>query len=274
MEKTLADKLMELKKLHEAGILTKEELETEKQKILNSGMPTENTQQEASSQDTSSAAPSPSSHAPKNNNTGLWIGIGVALLVAVVCIIAFSGNKKKNAYVYDDSAYEDSTYVDYDYEDYADENAYSYSNEIIEDEIDDIDEWAGSYVISGCAYRLFDSQAILTLTVIEKRKYYDGIMKLMLGLDDGNGQFDGFDGIMQANVKAKLQGEQMVVIMDNYVIQEIGNYGEWFESLQSGHQIFRITNSYGEYSVDALGEMETFFGNYACENKITKVYPL
>ena len=137
MEKTLADKLMELKKLHEAGILTKEELETEKQKILNSGVPTENAQQEASSQDTSSATPSPSSPAPKNNNTGLWIGIGVALLVAVVCIIAFSGNKKKNSYEYDDSTYEDSVYVSYDYEDYSDEVQDSYADKVIIDGLND-----------------------------------------------------------------------------------------------------------------------------------------
>ena len=34
MEQSAIDKLMELKRLYEAGILTKEELEAEKQKVL------------------------------------------------------------------------------------------------------------------------------------------------------------------------------------------------------------------------------------------------
>ena len=38
MEKSQIDKLMELKQLYESGVLSKEEMEVEKQKILNNGL--------------------------------------------------------------------------------------------------------------------------------------------------------------------------------------------------------------------------------------------
>lgn len=266
MEQSVTDKLMELKRLYEAGILTKEELEDEKRKVLGNAEGTQHN--EIVVQESVSASLPPTE---KDNKKGLWIGIGFVVLVlfAIICVVV-SNNKNTT----DDYDYYDDTVTDCvsDDEDWEDTDTYEESIDTddkgivavldIDDDDDlyEIDEWVGTYVIRGEIYRLSSSMAILTLKKTERKSYYTGTLCLMLGDDMGDGKFDSWHGKMTANVKAKLQNKQMVVVLEDFTIGE-GYYKDWFDSFKQGQQIFCITNSYGTYSVRALEEMEIFFDN-------------
>ena len=109
MEQSAIDKLMELKKLYEAGILTKEELETEKQKILHQeDMQLTNT---AVSETTNSSTSS-------NSKILIWLGIlgGLILLfvIIIICMNSFRADSSYSDSVSDDYYYENSSYNDYD----------------------------------------------------------------------------------------------------------------------------------------------------------------
>lgn len=94
MEQSVIDKLMELKTLYEAGILTKEELEAEKQKVLGNEIAEETPQKqhEAVVQKTASASANPEE---KRRNKGLWSGIGMSVLVLIIIIYVVVSNKKE-----------------------------------------------------------------------------------------------------------------------------------------------------------------------------------
>ena len=82
--------LMELKKLYEAGILTKEEMEAEKAKILQSE------KQRNTTEESISGKKQPSLSMPtESNNKWLWIG-GAAIILLVVIFLAVSNNKKED----------------------------------------------------------------------------------------------------------------------------------------------------------------------------------
>ena len=86
MAKTNIDKLMELKQLYEQGILTKEEMETEKQKILGS---VSNAPKSESSQTIERQPPIKMKESTKNsfaNNKGYILG-GIAFLLVIVGIL-------------------------------------------------------------------------------------------------------------------------------------------------------------------------------------------
>lgn len=277
MEQSVTDKLMELKRLYEAGILTKEELEDEKRKVLGNAEGTQHN--EIVVQESVSASLPPTE---KDNKKGLWIGIGVVVLVlfAIICVVV-SNNKDTT----DDYDYYDDTVTDCvsDDEDWEDTDTYEESVDTddkgiaavldIDDDDDlyEIDEWVGTYVITGCIYRLCDSKAILRLERTDRDSYYTGTMSLMLGSEDEDlGRFDAYGGGMYANIKAKKQGDQIVVILDDFTIQS-GDYEDHLtHGLRQGQQIFYITQSYGSYSVQAVNKMENIFDGYGCDNEIYK----
>lgn len=267
MAQSVIDKLMELKKLYEAGILTKEELEEEKQKVLGK---TEDAQlNEIVVQESVSV---PSTTTEKDNKKGLWIGLGTAVLVLIVIICVIVSNNKNTVddYVYD-NVVTDTTSCVYIYEESLD----AYDDgiaEVIDIEDDDnlyeIDEWVGTYAIRGC-YRLCDSEAILRLKRTDGDSYYIGTMFLMLGSEESDGKFNDYQVTMYANVYAKQQGDQLVVVLDDFTMgDEV--FQDLFGSFRQGQQIFCITNSYGNYSVRPLEEMKNFFDGQGCDNKIYK----
>jgi hypothetical protein len=92
MAKSNIDKLMELKKLYEEGILTKEEMEAEKAKILNaSASSDESTIKETPSVDTSESSNS-IDKGNSHNKKVIW-GAAAVIVVAIVSVIGFFLNK-------------------------------------------------------------------------------------------------------------------------------------------------------------------------------------
>ncbi|MCH5175566.1 MAG: hypothetical protein J1F40_06745 [Prevotellaceae bacterium] len=266
MAQSVTDKLLELKRLYEAGILTKEELEEEKQKILGEDA----RRNEIVVQKSVSA---PSTTTEKDSKKGLWISIGIAVLVLVViiCVVVSNNKEPKDDYDYYDDVVADSVAVDEYSEymgDYSDDSYLLYGDGD-GDDIDDIDVWSGTYVITGCVYRVSDSKAILNLEECERRSYYIGTMYLMLGAEESDGQFNDYQGTMYANVYARQQGDQLVVTLDDFTLGD-GVFQELFDSFRQGQQIFCITHSYGEYSVSPLEEMKNFFDGIGCGNYIYK----
>ena len=266
MELSTIDKLMELKKLYEAGILTQEELEAEKQKVLDNetAEETPQTQQEVVVQEAASTSAIPEE---KSSNKKLWVGIGIGVLFLIIIICAVVSNNKTTELPSDYDTDEIEAVADEDCslsDTYTEVTTYEE-----EDDLYEIDEWVGTFVITGCIYRTSESKAILTLKKTDRKSYYTGTMYLMLGTNEGNGQFDAYHGTMTANVKAKQQDDQVVVVLDDFTIGE-GLLKDWFDTFKQGQQIFCITNSYGFYSVRALEEMERMFEGYACDNEIYK----
>lgn len=102
MKQDAMDKLIELKKLYEAGILTKEELEKEKQKVLGN---------ETVVQESISASSSPTE---KDNKKGLWIGLGAVLLVLIIiiCVVVSKNKNTTDDYNYYDDVATDSVSLD------------------------------------------------------------------------------------------------------------------------------------------------------------------
>ncbi len=96
MAKSNIDKLMELKQLYEQGILTKEEMEAEKAKILNAPTPkVESPNNEIPSvEDAESSFASNSDEENHGRNNKVIIGIAAVIVVAIVAIIGFFLNKQ------------------------------------------------------------------------------------------------------------------------------------------------------------------------------------
>jgi len=96
MAKSNIDKLMELKQLYEQGILTKEEMEAEKAKILNASTPkVESPNNEIPPvEDAESSFASTSEEENHGRNNKVIIGIAAAIVVAIVVIIGFFLNKQ------------------------------------------------------------------------------------------------------------------------------------------------------------------------------------
>ena len=86
MEKTNIEKLMELKQLYESGILTKEEMEAEKQKIL--GSQTQESQQQEVTQRQQDLWQEPvaiENNKPSNNRNKYYV---IAAIVILLCLVA------------------------------------------------------------------------------------------------------------------------------------------------------------------------------------------
>lgn len=103
MAKLNIDKLLELKQLYEQGILTKEEMEAEKAKILNASTSSDgSTIKETPSVDTSESSNSIDKGNSRNNK--VILGIAAVIVVAIVTVIGFFLNKQtepKNAVIDD-----------------------------------------------------------------------------------------------------------------------------------------------------------------------------
>ena len=93
-QKTQIDKLMELKQLYEQGILTKEEMENEKAKILNTAAPEEESiNRNASPNDAiKSSTSSPNDNNRRNHK--VILGIAGVIVLAIVVVIGFFLNKQ------------------------------------------------------------------------------------------------------------------------------------------------------------------------------------
>ena len=94
MAKSNIDKLMELKQLYEQGILTNEEMEAEKAKILNASTPkVESSVKET--QQNEAVDPSKNRNKKNSRNDKLILGIAAIAVVIVVAIVALYLNKQE-----------------------------------------------------------------------------------------------------------------------------------------------------------------------------------
>ena len=95
MAKSNIDKLMELKQLYEQGILTKEEMEAEKAKILNASTPKdESPNNEIPPVEDADSSFASTSDEENHGRNKVIIGIAAVIVVAIVAIIGFFLNKQ------------------------------------------------------------------------------------------------------------------------------------------------------------------------------------
>lgn len=132
MEKQTIDKLMEIKQLYEAGILTKEEMEAEKAKILHSSDGKTDKQDEPNVEETESA---PDAQPLPMDNTGrivfdepireqtkvqrnpvndgsinknlLWVALAVVVILVIVLVAVNNKSSNKNDYTSNNEEYVD-----------------------------------------------------------------------------------------------------------------------------------------------------------------------
>ena len=94
MEKSNIEKLMELKQLYEAGILTKDEMEAEKTKILNATAPKEESINRNVSLNNEIEASTSSPNVCNRRDNKVILGIATVFAVAIFAVIVFFLNKQ------------------------------------------------------------------------------------------------------------------------------------------------------------------------------------
>lgn len=103
MDKEIMDKLMEIKKLYDAGVLTKEEMEAEKAKILRStSVASESKKETVASND--KPQPSTSKGTLKQGlpkDTKIWLIAGSVVAVMLIIAIIIQNGRSSNSQTYD-----------------------------------------------------------------------------------------------------------------------------------------------------------------------------
>ena len=277
MDQQEIDKLLEIKKLYEAGILTKEEMEAEKDKILRPAtIVTESTEEQSASNDKSQQTTS-------NNNVGQKPGLSkdktwiiVVSIIAVIIIIAIiirNGKNPSNQVYDDDYATEvvDSDTIavveDVDEEVAMDEDQVEYT-----DAKDNSDTWVGSFTISGSMYRMCHSMALLSLSPSDGTTF-TGKITLMLGNEDDMGKFDFFYGELTGAVRGDLSedGSSIRIYLEDYNVEE-GRMGDLISNkeIQNGQLLFILKYSNYGYEVEPVMAMSSFFDGVADKTQIVK----
>ena len=269
------NKLQELKKLLDAGILTEEEMQTEKAKILG----TANVEQKVATENKVSSVPETTTIKDSDTNTepvadqtaasgnskkrNIFLAI-VGVMVIGLFIWAMS-SKNKPKVTYSDPEYAEIESVDEGpapvMETNENEASVSDATSTDDDEFG-LDPWSGSLNIEGDIYRMCSTLAYITLSKTGKGMY-SGTMELMLGDKDidldthePTGRFFDDQGHLTGKIRAKVDGQTLTVVLDSYTISKPS---EFFEDLSKGQQIFRFTYDGQSYSAQAVGKMQTFF---------------
>ena len=103
-QQTIIDKLMEIKKLYEAGILTKEEMETEKAKILRPISPVASESKKETVASNDKPQPSTSKGTLKqglSKDTKIWLIAGSVVAVMLIIAIIIQNGRSSNSQTYD-----------------------------------------------------------------------------------------------------------------------------------------------------------------------------
>lgn len=292
MDQQTIDKLMELKKLYEAGILTQEEVEVEKKKILNPHQaqpvnepapepeqPTEPEEEDVAIEEEAMPImqdnegrfvfeqpkveqPSEPTNEPtstdKQPNIWMWvaIGLGVVLFIFMLSKCNGSGN---NDY---DNQYSSEVAIDSVSPEYVDEPAEIEVEPEITTTTDDefaYDPWVGKMDLMGYVYRTCETMCNLH---IEKQSSgsYSGTITLILGIQDD--ELNGFTneyGWLDGKIRCKADGNTLVVVLDSYTVKP-GSEGNYLSGeFAKGSQIFRISYNNGKYDATPIGNMESWF---------------
>ena len=274
------NKLQELKELLNAGIITEDEMQAEKAKILGTASgekkvidesvrPTNKTSkpnEPVKQEDSARKESVTEDEAIGSNKTTRNIILAVACLLTVGAIIfAVSSADKQddNNIVYDYNETANSSTIDKESvrEMETTSSDESSSRDTNNDEFS-IDPWSGSLNIEGDIYRMCSTLAYITLSKTGKGMY-SGTMELMLGDEDidldthePTGRFFDDQGHLTGKIRAKADGQTLTIVLDSYTISKPS---EFFEDLSKGQQIFRLSYDGTRYSIQAIGKMQTFF---------------
>lgn len=278
------NRLKELKQLHDAGILTREEMLSEKAKLLGTaptdgaGPEDETAQETEQKADGDGAAivdktdgqqenPAHTEEPPTEENginkILLAFLLGVVIFVIIVAIASKSSDSQSSA-DYDYGVPMDSEVVVTDETPY-NEDGYNaeYETEDASGSVDDSDDefafdpWIGSITLNGCAYRTCDIRAWLDFRKTSKGMY-EGTAKIMLGDAIDEFKFAPDRGILTGTVRAKADGDILTVVLDDYTTKA-GDIGDDFSGSPLKGQIFRIKHNDGSYTATAVGDMEGYF---------------
>lgn len=273
------NKLQELKKLLDAGILTEEEMQTEKAKILG----TANVEQKVTTENKEYSAPettmaedpikdNDTNTEPDADQTAASVNskrrniILAVVGIVVVGLVAWAiSSKNKPEAIYSEPEYNQIESVDEGpapvMETNENETSVSDATSTDDDEFS-IDPWSGSLNIEGDIYRMCSTLAYITLSKTGKG-FYSGTMELMLGDKDidldthePTGRFFDDQGHLTGKIRAKADGQTLTIVLDSYTISKPS---EFFDDLGKGQQIFRLTHDGQAYSAQAVGKMQTFF---------------
>lgn len=273
------DKLQELKKLFDAGILTQEEMQAEKAKILGTG--SNEPYQEPSQEKSAVVVGEPeeaieekptvvnntvveeASNGTKKRNIILGVIAGILVLILIIAFATSrnSSTSPEKEYIYANSDINESIYNDPS-EVKETVNNDGTTSETADDDEFGLDPWNGSLNIVGDIYRTCSTLAYITLNKTGKGMY-NGTMELMLGdadidIDTGaaTGKFFDDQGHLKGNLRAKAEGQTLTIVLDSYSITKPS---EFFDDLSKGQQIFRLTYDGQTYTAQAVGKMQTFF---------------
>lgn len=289
MDKEVMDKLMEIKKLYEADILTKEEMEREKAKILNPSTsqqsigPKKEKQTEEIAQDAIPLAtdalghfifdepkesvseienPSESENSPlqePKRNNGL---ARIATIILVIFVGFFLMYLVKNC----DGDKTHSADDTYDVVEAVDTNTVDTDEDDTEIEAAETGAWDGRTVIEGGMYRNCYTIAFIDL-VSDGNNNYHGTIKIQAG--------DGLNGCLEGDITANGSDTELTIhIIEPYVAS--GNNGnvfdepEFYKPIQKNSDIFRIIKHGTNYSVQPLGNMSDYFDGIADETLVHK----
>lgn len=286
MNQQAIEKLMEIKKLYEAGILTKEEMEAEKNKVLHpEGIVSEEPKAEepvseeipsdaipvmtdsegrfvfdAPKQEPKQTNSSSTQQTGNSNNTLYWIG-GIGIFAFIIVLLAMSGNKNNEPTYYSEEAAEIVT----------DSVSYDEPVTIINDEDTEIEEtetgiWAGRIVVDGGMYRNCMTSAAISL-VSDGNNRYHGTIKIHAG--------EGLNGYLEGDIIASGSDTELTIhIIEPYVAPgDNGNVfdePEFYKPIQKNSDIFRITKQGNSYSAKPLGNMKEYFDGIADEITVNK----
>lgn len=249
------DRLHELKKLVDSGILTEEELQIEKDKILN-----------VSSIHQKNDAPYEKSvinnhilNDRKKLKFNIFLAVAFFLVVGIIIFVVLLSKKSTYANSYADTSEEYRS------------NSFPEINTDVDDEDEfAFDPWIGTLIINGAMYRTCESKFRMHLKKISKGEY-NGTFVFLLGYEEEElnssthefeptGRFIDDRGSMEGEVRCKVDGNDLVVVLSSFnIVKKTGIDGnEWLACLAPGQQIFRLTYDVG-YSVKPIGEMEGFF---------------
>lgn len=269
------NKLQELKKLLDAGILTEEEMQTEKVKILG----TANVEQKVTTENKVSSVPETTTIKDSDTNTEpvadqtaesgksnrrniILAAVGVVVVGLVVWAIS---SKNKPEAIYSEPEYNQIESVDEGpapvMETNENETSVSDATSTDDDEFG-LDPWNGNFNIVGEIYRTCSTLAQISFNKTGKGMY-EGTIDLMLGEAETDpntfqptGRFFDDQGHLTGKLRAKVDGQTLMVVLDSYTISKPS---EFFEDLSKGQQIFRLSYDGTRYSVQAIGKMQTFF---------------
>ena len=250
MNKEVMDKLMEIKKLYDAGVLTKEEMEAEKSKVLHPAT-TPNTE---STQTNSSL----SQQTGKSNNKWYWIG-GIGI---IVLIIVFVLKKNSEPTYYNEPATEEVA----ESIDSPDAPTIITAEEEPKVEATETGAWAGRIVVDGGMYRNCLTSASINLMSDGYNKYH-GTIKIHAN--------DGLNGYLEGDITASGSDTELTIhIIEPYVAPgDNGNVfdePEFYKPIQKNSDIFRITKQGNSYSAKPLGNMKDYFDGIADEIIVNK----